>query len=145
MKTTVQDVLRVKGHHIWSISPDSWVYEALTIMADKNVGALAVIDQGGLAGIISERDYARKVVLKGKSSLQTPVRDIMTHDVIHVRPEQTIEECMVVMTENHVRHLPVLEDDRLVGIISIGDVVKAIIAEKEFIIGQLENYITGPR
>lgn len=142
---TVKEILQAKGHDIWSISPDASVYEALVVMAEKNVGALLVLEAGNLVGIISERDYARKVILKGKSSLDTPVRDIMTQNMIHVRPEQTIEECMVLMTENHIRHLPVLQNDQLLGIISIGDVVKALIAEKEFIIKQLENYITGNR
>lgn len=142
---TVRHVLQVKGRQTWSIRPDASVYDALTLMADKEVGALLVLDGGKLVGIISERDYARKVILKGKSSLETPVRDIMTPKVICVRPEQTIEECMALMTDKHVRHLPVVVGDEVVGVISIGDLVKAVIAEKDFMIKQLEDYITGAR
>ncbi|MGH7404263.1 MAG: CBS domain-containing protein [Candidatus Methylomirabilales bacterium] len=142
---TVRRVLEVKGRQAWSIQPDASVYDALTLMADKGVGALLVLDRGKLVGIISERDYARKVILKGKSSLETPVRDIMTPKVICVRPEQTIEECMALMTDKHIRHLPVVVGDEVVGVISIGDLVKAVIAEKDFMIKQLEDYITGAR
>jgi CBS domain-containing protein len=142
---TVRHVLEVKGRQTWSIQPDASVYEALTLMADKEVGALLVLDGGKLIGIISERDYARKVILKGKSSLDTAVRDIMTPRVICVRPEQTIEECMALMTDKHVRHLPVVVGDDVVGVISIGDLVKAVIAEKDFMIKQLKDYITGAR
>ncbi len=143
---TVRDLLRVKGNQVWSIGPDASVYEALSLMAEKDVGALLVLDgTGQLAGILSERDYARKIVLKGKTSRETPVREIMTERVVWVRPDQTIEECMALMTNKRVRHLPVLEAGRLIGVISIGDVVKDIISEQEFIIGQLENYITGMR
>ena len=142
---TVRHVLQVKGRQIWSIRPDASVYDALKLMADREVGALLVLDGGKLVGIISERDYARKVILKGKSSLETPVSDIMTSKVICVRPEQTIEECMALMTDKHVRHLPVVVGDEVVGVISIGDLVKAVIAEKDFMIKQLEDYITGAR
>jgi CBS domain-containing protein len=141
----VKDILQAKGHEIWSISPDRSVYDALTLMAEKNVGALVVMETDRVIGIISERDYARKVILKGKSSKELAVQEIMTPRVVCVRPEQTMEECMELMTDKHIRHLPVLDENRLVGLISIGDVVKAIIAEKEFIIGQLEGYITGNR
>lgn len=141
----VKDVLQAKGHQVWSITPDATVYDALTLMAEKNVGALVVLEGGRVVGIISERDYARKVILKGKASKDLQVREIMTHRVVCVRPEQTMAECMVLMTDKHIRHLPVLVDDRLAGLVSIGDVVKAIIAEKEFIIEQLESYITGNR
>lgn len=141
----VKQLLQAKGHGVWAITPDSSVYDALTLMADKEVGALLVLDAGRLVGIISERDYARKVILKGKSSLDTPVREIMTENVVYVRPEQTVEECMALMTDKHIRHLPVLEDDELIGVISIGDLVKADIEHKEFMIQQLENYITGAR
>lgn len=141
----VRDILQAKGSQVWSISPDRSVFDALTLMAEKNVGALVVLDGDRVVGIISERDYARKVILKGKSSKEIPVREIMTSHVVCVRPEQSMEECMALMTDKHVRHLPVAEHDRLVGLISIGDAVKAIIEEKEFIIGQLENYITGNR
>jgi CBS domain-containing protein len=142
---TVRDLLRVKGGATWSIAPAATVYEALALMAEKDVGALLVLEAGNLVGIVSERDYARKVALRGKTSRETPVREIMTARVVWVRPEQTIEECMSLMTNKRIRHLPVLEGERLIGVISIGDVVKAIISEQEFIIAQLENYITGQR
>jgi CBS domain-containing protein len=143
---TVKELLRVKGYQVWSIGPDATVYEALTLMAEKDVGALLVLDSAGqLVGILSERDYARKIVLKGKTSRETPVREIMTEKVLWVRPDQTIEECMALMTNKHIRHLPVMEEGRLLGVISIGDVVKDIISEQEFMIAQLENYITGKR
>ncbi len=140
---TVKDILQTKGHDVLSITPDATVYEALKIMADKNVGALMVLDGETVAGIMSERDYARKVVLHGKSSMEMQVHEIMTSSVYYVRPEQTLQECMAQMTDKRVRHLPVIEDDRLVGIISIGDVVKAVIADHEVTIKLLENYITG--
>ena len=142
---TVKQILQEKGHSIWSITPDTFVYDALKLMAEKEVGALLVLEGGRLVGIISERDYARKVILKGKSSLDTPVKEIMTQKVIYVRPEQTVEECMALMTDKHIRHLPVLEGDELVGVVSIGDLVKADIEAKVFMIQQLENYITGAR
>lgn len=140
---TVKDILQTKGHEVISITPDTTVYESLTIMADKNVGALVVLDGGTVAGIMSERDYARKVILHGKSSRELQVREIMTSRVYYVRPEQNVQECMAQMTDKHVRHLPVIEDDQLVGIISIGDVVKTIMAEQESTIKLLESYITG--
>jgi CBS domain-containing protein len=141
---TVQQILRSKGSAFWFVTPDTMVYEALQLMAEKDVGALLVLNSGAqLVGIISERDYARKVILKGKSSLDTPVREIMSHPVTTVGPEQTVEGCMAVMTEKRVRHLPVLVTDRVVGVVSIGDVVKASLDEKDFLIKQLENYITG--
>ena len=115
------------------------------MMANKNVGSLLVLENGQLIGLFSERDYARKVILKGKSSRDTPVREIMSSRVVYVRPNQTVGECMALMTDKRVRHLPVIEDKQLVGLISIGDVVKAIISEQEFLIHQLENYITGDR
>jgi CBS domain-containing protein len=142
MKTVTQ-LLRTKGHEILSVSPETSVFEALKVMAEKNVGALLVVETERLVGVFSERDYARKVILKGKASREVPVRDIMTSHVLYVRPEQTIEDCMALMTDKRVRHLPVLAEERLVGVVSIGDVVKAIIAEQEFIIEQLQNYITG--
>ena len=141
--STVREILRKKGCDVWSIAPDATVYEALCLMADKNVGAVLVIDACTLVGILSERDYARKVILHGKSSRDTLVREIMTERMVYVRPEQTAEECMALMTEKRVRHLPVLEGDRLVGVVSIGDVVKSIISEQEFVIDQLEHYISG--
>ena len=142
MKTVAQ-ILRTKGHEVLSISPEMSVFEALGLMAEKNVGALLVVEGGRLAGIFSERDYARKVILKGKSSKETLVREIMSSHVLYVRPEQTIEDCMALMTDKRVRHLPVLDAERVVGVISIGDVVKDIISEQEFLIEQLQNYITG--
>ena len=140
---TVSQLLRTKGQAILSVSPEIPVFEALQVMAEKNVGALLVVEGGELVGIFSERDYARKVILKGKSSKEIPVREIMSSHVLYVRPEQTIEDCMALMTDKHVRHLPVLDQGRLIGVISIGDVVKALIDEQQFIIEQLQNYITG--
>ncbi len=140
---TVKEVMDTKGNQIWTIEADRTVFNALEIMAEKDVGALLVLQNGKLAGIISERDYARKVILKGASSLKTPVSEIMTSKVAYVTPEQTVDECMALMTENRCRHMPVMQQNKLVGIISIGDLVKASIAEKEFLIGQLENYISG--
>lgn len=143
--TTVRSVLQSKGSQICSTTPDTVVFDALKIMAEKNIGALLVLNQGRLAGILSERDYARKVALKGESSHKIAVRDIMTTQVISVSPEQSMDDCMSLMTEKHIRHLPVLENGNLVGIISIGDVVKAIISHHEDTIKHLENYITGAR
>lgn len=142
---TVKHLLQNKGEGAWSTAPDSLVYDALKLMAEKGVGALLVLEAGKLVGILSERDYARKVVLRGKSSLDTPVREIMTANVISVHPDQTIKECMTLMTDKRIRHLPVLVNDQLVGVVSIGDVVKAKIAEKDFVIKRLKNYITGDR
>ncbi len=139
--TIVKQLLQDKGSDVWTISPDSTVYTALELMTEKNVGALVVIDSDRVAGIVSERDYARKVVLKQKSAISLPVKEIMTGSVYCVSPDYTIEQCMALMTDKRVRHLPVLEDEQLIGIISIGDVVKAIIANKEFLIEQLESYI----
>lgn len=143
MKTTVGDLLNSKGREVWSVAPDASVYDALELMAEKEVGALVVIEEGRLIGLISERDYARKLVLQGRSSRETPVRDVMTAKVICVRPDQTVEECMALMTDKRVRHLPVVEEGDLTGVVSIGDLVKAIIADQQFIIEQLENYISG--
>jgi CBS domain-containing protein len=141
---TVQDILRTKGTVVWSVTPDTTVYEALQLMAEKNIGAVLVLDEEGcVAGVLSERDYARKVILEGKTSRDTLARDIMSTRVVGVRPEQTIEQCMAIITDRHVRHLPVVDGDHVAGVISIGDVVKAIISQQEFMIGQLENYITG--
>ena len=139
---TVQDVLKQKGSEIWFVSPDTTVYNTLKLMADKEIGAVLVLEGGRPVGIFTERDYARQVILKGKASKDTPVNDVMTSRVVFVRPDQNIEECMALMTDKHVRHLPVLESNQLIGILSIGDVVKAVISEKQFIIQQLENYIT---
>jgi CBS domain-containing protein len=142
MKTVTQ-LLRAKGHDVLSISPETPVFDALQVMAEKNVGALLVLEESRLVGIFTERDYARKVILKGKSSKEIPVREIMSSHVLYVRPNQTIDDCMALMTDKRVRHLPVMDEERLIGLISIGDVVKAIISEQEFLIEQLQNYITG--
>ncbi|MEW5957821.1 MAG: CBS domain-containing protein [Chloroflexota bacterium] len=139
----VKQLLRSKNPQVWTVTPDTSVYETLQMMADKNVGALVVVEADKVVGIISERDYARKVILQGKSSMHVPVKDIMTDRVFWVTPEYTIEQCMAVMTDRRIRHLPVLDDDKLVGIVSIGDVVKAIISDQEFMIEQLEKYIVG--
>jgi CBS domain-containing protein len=141
--TYVSQLLKTKGRDVWSVTPDTPVYDALKLMADKNIGALLVLEKGKLVGIFSERDYARKIILKGKTSRHTPVREIMSPKVYYVRPDQSIEDCMALMTDKRIRHLPVMEDDEVVGVISIGDVVKAIISEQEFVIRQLENYISG--
>ncbi|MBV9281233.1 MAG: CBS domain-containing protein [Chloroflexi bacterium] len=141
--TSVAQLLDAKGHEAWSVAPDASVYDAIKMMADKGVGALLVVDGQRLVGIVSERDYARKVILRGRSSQSTPVSEIMTDRVLYVRPEQTVEQCMALMTDKRIRHLPVLKDDRIAGIVSIGDLVKSLISEKEDLIQHLENYITG--
>ena len=139
----VCDLLQDKGREVWSLTPDATVYEAIDQMAQKGVGALLVMEGELLVGIVSERDYARKVILKGKSSREIEVRDIMSHPVICVPPELTIEQAMALMTEKHVRHLPVVVAETVVGVISIGDVVRGIIDDKEFYIQQLTTYITS--
>ena len=140
----VRDVLQKKGDDIWSVAPGTRVYKALELMAEKNCGAVLVIDQERLVGILSERDYARKVILKGKSSKDTPVEEIMSREVLCVQPDKTIDDCMALMTDKRVRHLPVVKgEETLVGLISIGDVVKELISEQEFIIHELESYISG--
>lgn len=139
----VKHLLSDKGHGIVSIEPHATVLDAIKLMAEKGIGALLVTDAGKLAGIISERDYARKVILKGRASDATPVRDIMTADVVTTRSEETVRKCLNVMTEHHFRHLPVVDDGELKGIISIGDLVKAIIAEQQEEIEQLEQYISS--
>jgi CBS domain-containing protein len=143
--STIRQLLDKKGNNVWSISPESSVYDALLLLAEKNIGALVVINEGQLAGIVSERDYARKVVLQGKASMKTPVRAIMTEEVVTVSPENSIEEAMALMTEKKIRHLPVTVDNEIVGVISIGDLVESIIAEQEIMINQLESYISGKR
>ena len=145
MNITVRQLLYRKGDQIWAIQQNSTVFDALELMAAKEIGALLVFDGDQLCGIFSERDYARKVVLKGKLSHHTTVGEIMTQKVLVVHPNQTMHDCMALMTDKRIRHLPVLEDDSLIGVISIGDVIKEIISEQEFVIGQLENYITGGR
>lgn len=138
---TVRQLLQAKGREVHSVVPDARVFDALKLMAERNVGALVVLEGARLAGIFSERDYARKVILLGKSSHDIPVREIMTAKVITVHPGQTVEECMELMTEKRIRHLPVLEGERLVGMLSIGDLVKEVIADQEQTIKQLESYI----
>ncbi len=140
---TVKDILKVKGHEVWVIEPDALIYDALKLMADKKVGALVVMEGTKVIGIISERDYARKVILMGGSSKSMRVKEIMTTRVMYARSEQTIEECMALMTGKHIRHLPVINEGRLVGVVSIGDLVKSIIDEQKFVIEQLERYISG--
>lgn len=140
---TIKDVLRDKGRAVWTIDAGASVLDALRLMADKEIGALMVMEEDRLAGVMSERDYARKVVLHGKSSKDTPVGEIMTRKVLYVRPEQTVEECMALMTDKHIRHMPVLDGDLMVGIVSIGDIVKSVISEQQFLISHLENYIRG--
>lgn len=139
----VSQLLQSKGSDVWSITPEVTVYEALEKMAEKNIGALLVTEKEQVVGIFSERDYARKVALRGRSSRETLVSDVMTSRVIAVTPSQTVDKCMALMTEKRIRHLPVLDDGRLAGIISIGDVVKAIISDQEILINHLEDYITG--
>lgn len=128
---------------MWSVGPDASVFAAIELMADKGIGALVVLEKDKLVGVVSERDYARKVVLKERASKQTPVGEIMTREVFYVRPELTVEECLAIMTDKRIRHLPVLDGDKLVGIVSIGDLVKSVIAEQQHVIEQLEHYISG--
>jgi CBS domain-containing protein len=139
--STIKHLLDSKGYDIWTVKPDNSVFEALELMAEKNIGAVVVLENGEVVGIFSERDYARKVILKGKNSRDTKVREIMTSEVIGLGVDQTVEHCMALMTKHHFRHLPIFKAEELIGIISIGDVVKSIIAEQEFMIDQLENYI----
>jgi CBS domain-containing protein len=141
--SAISEILNRKGIKVWSISPDATVYEAIAMMAEKNVGAVPVMEQGKLVGIVSERDYTRKVVLRGKSSKTTAVREILSSQVIHVSPNHTVEDCMRLMTDHHIRHLPVLEGEEIVGIVSIGDLVNWIISAQHTTISQLQTYITG--
>ncbi len=144
MKTLRQLIESKKIKKLAAVSPDQTVLQALEIMAEVDVGALLVLDGERLAGVFSERDYARKVILQGKGSRQTKVSEVMTGKVVYVKQNATIEECMAIMTEKHIRHLPVLDENQMViGIVSIGDVVKEMVSQQKFIIGQLENYITG--
>jgi CBS domain-containing protein len=144
--STVAGVLRAKPvQTVYSIGPDASVLDAIRMMADKGIGAVLVMEGGRIVGIVTERDYARKIVLMARTSKDTPVRDVMTFPVMYVRPDQTTEECMALMTENRVRHLPVLDGESLLGLISIGDLVKDIISEQRFIIEQMQQYITGDR
>jgi len=140
---SVSAILAHKGSAVWSIAPNATVFDAIQLMADKNVGALPVVENGRLAGIISERDYTRKVILKGKSSKETPVRDIMTHELVTAGAGDSVTECMRVMTEKRIRHLPVMEGSKMIGLISIGDLVRRIISAQTATIDNLEKYITG--
>jgi CBS domain-containing protein len=138
---TVKEILENKGHQIWSVTPDTTVYAALKLLAEKGIGAVLVMSNETLVGIMSERDYARKVALQGKSSLTLKVSEIMSSNVMYIDISQTVEDCMALMINKRIRHLPVFEEGKLVGFISIGDVVKALIDEKEFMIDQLVHYI----
>jgi CBS domain-containing protein len=140
---SVGAILAHKGSAVWSIAPDSMVFDAIKLMAEKNVGALPVVDNGKLVGMISERDYTRKISLKGKSSKDTPVREIMTAELVTVNPAETVTECMRVMTDSRIRHLPVMEGEKMIGLVSLGDLVKWIISVQAATIDALEKYITG--
>jgi CBS domain-containing protein len=145
MKTAAESLKSKAKQAVHTIAPGDSVFDAVKLMADKNIGALLVMEADRIAGIVTERDYARKIVLMSRSSKETPVREIMTSAVMYVRPGQTSDECMVLMTENRLRHLPVMDGDKLLGLISIGDLVKSIISEQRFTIEQLEHYISGER
>ena len=140
---SVGQLLKQKGNNVWTISPNKTVYQALEFMAEKDVGALLVTEGDKVMGIFSERDYARKIILKGKSSVNTTISQLMVKEVIYVTPNQSIDDCMALMTENRIRHLPVIEDGKLIGLVSIGDVVSHIISIQEFKINELKKYITG--
>lgn len=142
-KETVRSVLNVKGVEVWAVQPDSTVYDALSLMAEKDVGALVVVSEGKIVGMFSERDYARKVILHGKTSRETLVREVMTSSVVTVTPDQTVNECMQIMTRHRIRHLPVVEGEKLAGVVSIGDLVNAIIRAQAETIQQLSSYIAG--
>ena len=140
---TIRQLLESKGRQVWSVNRETTVYDSLRLMAEKGIGALVVMDQGTIVGVISERDYARKVILEGRSSRDTPVSAIMSTSVLHAVPEQSIADGMALMTEKRIRHLPVMEDNQIIGIVSIGDLVKSHIVEQEYVISQLEHYISG--
>jgi CBS domain-containing protein len=140
---TVNEILNAKGHEIWSVDPQDTVLDSLKLMSEKGVGSLLVMDGDKLVGIVTERDYARKVILEGKSSKDTPVQDIMSAKVLCVAPERTVEQCMALMTDKRARHLPVVDHKRVVGVVSIGDLVKAMINEQQILIDQLQHYISG--
>jgi len=139
----IKELLSIKGRDIWSIGPEDSVYDAIHLLAEKKIGALAVIASDQLVGIISERDYARQIILLGRSSETTLVKDIMSSDVVTAKSSQGVRECMTLMTNKRIRHLPIVDDNHLVGMISIGDLVRAVIAEQESTIGDLEKYISG--
>lgn len=140
---TVADILATKGSEVYSAAPDDSIFDAVKMMAEKGIGSVIVMDGDKLAGIMTERDYARKVILEGKSSRDSSVREVMTTQVLCVSPERTVDECMALMTDKRARHLPVLDHKRVVGVISIGDLVKAVISEQQFLIDQLQHYISG--
>jgi CBS domain-containing protein len=143
MADTVSSILRYKGHRVWSVSPDESVFRAMTLMADKDIGALVVIAGETLVGIVSERDYARKVVLLGKSSKDTPVKEIMTRQVSSVSPGHSVDDCMRIVTTERIRHLPVVQDDKVVGVVSIGDLVQSVTSTQRDTIQYLQEYIVG--
>ena len=140
---TISEILSQKGNAVWTVTPEMMVFDAIQLMADKNIGSLMVTDGAKLVGIITERDYTRKVALKGKSSKQTAVREIISGQLIHVQPDNTVEDCMRLMTEHRIRHLPVVEEGKIVGVISIGDLVKYVISCQSAAIAHLESYISG--
>ena len=145
MKNVAHILMSKPDRTVYTITPAASVFDAIKLMAEKSIGALVVTEGDKVVGIITERDYARKIILMARSSRETPVRDVMTSSVMYVRPDQTSEECMVLMTNNRLRHLPVMDGDKLIGLVSIGDLVKDIISEQKFIIQQLEHYISGER
>ena len=140
---TVQQLQESKDNNVWSISPETTVFEGLKVMAEKNIGALLVTRDDKLIGIFSERDYARKVILKGKASKDTTIGELMTREVVYTTPEASLDECMALMTAKHIRHLPILKNGKLTGLLTLGDVVKQIISNQEFKIQELEKYISG--
>lgn len=140
---SVSDILKSKGNEIWAVNPGNTVFESLQLMADKGIGSLLVMDGEKLVGIVTERDYARKVILEGKSSKSSTVAEVMTTRVLCVSPERTVDECMALMTDKRARHLPVLDHKRVIGVVSIGDLVKAMISEQQVLIDQLQHYISG--
>ena len=143
MSDTVASILRYKGHHVWSVGPEESVFQAISLMADKGIGSLVVIADDRLVGIISERDYARKVVLQGKSSRETRVRDIMTSPVVSVSPDHTVDDCMRIVTNKRIRHLPVVQGESVIGVVSIGDLVRRVISTQGETIQYLQEYIVG--
>lgn len=143
MSNTIRQILDEKGYHIHSVTPDTIVYDAIKLMGDAGIGALLIMEDDKLAGIFSERDYTRKIVLMNRSSKETRVNEIMTTKVLYMTPDQTADDCMAVMSKHHIRHLPVVENDKPIGMLSVMDVMRNVLMEKEFIISQLENYISG--
>lgn len=141
--TTIRQLLREKGHEVHSVGPDNTVYDAIRTMAEENIGSLVVMQGDNIVGIITERHYARNVVLKGRASPATRVGDIMEQRVLYAQPDQSVEECMAIMTDKRIRHLPVIEQDKVLGMISIGDLVKSIISDQKFTIEQLEHFVRG--